>query len=104
MNRVYRTRDYKLVWADAFKWLPKQRANSFHAVVTDPPFSSVEYSPRELAKRRNGRGGVWRIPNSFDGAIRQPVPRFTILDSHDLMALFSIHLVLAPALFRLLVP
>jgi DNA modification methylase len=104
MRRVYRTADYKIYWADALTWLSNQRANSFHAVVTDPPFSSVEYSSKELAKRRNRRGGIWRLPNAFDGATRQPVPRFTVLDNHDLMAVFSFHLVLAPALFRVIVP
>lgn len=104
MRRVYRTANYEIHLANALEWLPKRRANSFHAVVTDPPFSSVEYSSKELAKRRNGRGGIWRLPNAFDGAERQPVPRFTVLDNHDLMALFAFHLALAPALFRVLVP
>jgi DNA modification methylase len=63
MRRVYRTANYKIYRADALTWLPKQRANSFHAVVTDPPFSSVGYSSKELTKRRNGRGGIWRLPS-----------------------------------------
>ena len=104
MRRIYRTANYEIHLANAIEWLPKQRANSFHAVVTDPPFSSLEYSSKELAKRRNGQGGIWRLPNAFDGAERQPVPRFTVLDNHDLMAVFSFHLALAPALFRVLVP
>jgi site-specific DNA-methyltransferase (adenine-specific) len=28
---------------------------------------------------RNGKGGVWRIPPSFDGHVRAPLPRFTTL-------------------------
>jgi len=104
MRRVYRAANYNIYRADALEWLPTQRANSFHAVVTDPPFSSVEYSSKELTKRRNGRGGIWRLPNAFDGADRQPVPRFTVLNNHDLMAVFSFHLALAPALFRVLAP
>jgi DNA modification methylase len=104
MRSTYQTSDFKIYRAEALMWLEKQRANSFHAVVTDPPFSSLEYSSKELQKRRNGRGGIWRLPNAFDGAMRQPVPRFTVLDNHDLMAVFSFHLVLAPALFRVLVP
>lgn len=104
MRRIYRTSHYEIHLSNALEWLPKQRANSYHAVVTDPPFSSLEYSAKELTKRRNGHGGIWRLPNSFDGASRQPVPRFTILDNHDLMAIFSFHLRLAPELFRVLVP
>src|SRR5437764_9631991 len=98
MRRLYRTKDYEIHLSNALEWLPKRRANSFHAVVTDPPFSSLEYSAKELNKRRNGHGGIWRLPNAFDGAARQPVPRFTVLDNHDLMAVFSFHLALAPPL------
>lgn len=35
-------------------------------------------------KLRNGKGGVWRIPPSFDGSERSPLPRFTILDRGEL--------------------
>ena len=38
-------------------------------------------------KLRNGTGGVWRIPPSFDGASRSPLPRFTVLSPDDLRAL-----------------
>ena len=34
-------------------------------------------------KRANGNGGVWRIPPSFDGSIRAPLPRFTALDRKE---------------------
>jgi len=73
-------------------------------VVTDPPFGVVEYSAVELNKRRNGHGGVWRLPNAFDSAKRQPTPRFTILSDHDRMAVLAFHIHLAPELFRVLVP
>jgi site-specific DNA-methyltransferase (adenine-specific) len=104
MKRSYHASKYSIHNADSFDWLKKQRANSFHAVVTDPPFGVIEYSAGELKKRRNGKGGIWRIPNAFDGAIRQAMPRFTVLNSHDHMALFAFHLRLAPELFRVLVP
>lgn len=103
MRTYYRNSRYTIYKADAFIWLASQRANSFQAVVTDPPFGLIEYSPRELHKRRNGRG-IWRLPNSFDGAKRQPSPRFTVLDTHDRMGVLAFHLRLAPELFRVLVP
>jgi len=68
-------------------WLAKCSANSFHACITDPPYGLIEYQPENLAKRRNGRGGVWRIPPSFDGSNRQPLPRFTVLTDDDLKGL-----------------
>ena len=74
---------YALHHADAFEWLKDADHNSIHAVVTDPPYGIVEYSPAQLAKRRSGNGGVWRLPPSFDGASRQPVPRFTALSDAD---------------------
>lgn len=91
--------------ADSLSWLAKQRAQTFHAVVSDPPFGVLEYSEEELVKRRNGnRGGVWRLPQSFDGFLRQPAPRFTILTDHDRMGVLAFHLRVAPELFRVLVP
>jgi len=66
--------------ADCFDWLAVQPKNTFHAVVTDPPYGLKEYSAEELVKLRSGRGGVWRMPPSFDGSRRSPLPRFTVLD------------------------
>ena len=74
---------YSLHHADAFEWLGRRRRNSIHAIVTDPPYGLLEYQPTELAKMKAGRGGVWRIPPSFDGAKRRPLPRFTVLNDHD---------------------
>ena len=70
--------------ADCFDWLMQQENNRFHAVVTDPPYGLFEYSPEQQEKLRNGRGGVWRIPPSFDGHVRSPLPRFTTLTSLQL--------------------
>lgn len=104
MAKWYRNSHYSIYNADSFEWLRRQRANSFHAVVTDPPFGIVEYTAKELTKRRKGRGGIWRLPNAFDGAERQQMPRFTVLDGHDRMGVLAFHLRLAPELFRVLVP
>ncbi len=104
MRKWYRNSHYTIYNADSLEWLGLQRANSFHAVVTDPPFGVVEYTAAELNKRRKGRGGIWRLPNAFDGAKRQPMPRFTVLNGHDRMGVLAFHLRLAPELFRVLVP
>ena len=74
---------YEFILGDAFEWVKNAKPKSIHAVVTDPPYGLVEYTPEELKKRRNGKGGVWRQPPSFDGCKRQPVPRFTVLDDKD---------------------
>jgi tRNA G10 N-methylase Trm11 len=104
MRKWYRNSHYTIHNAEALGWLAAQRANSFHAVVTDPPFGLVEYSAVELNKRRRGSGGIWRLPNAADGAKRQPMPRFTVLSGHDRMGVLAFHLRLAPELFRVLVP
>lgn len=77
----------RMVLADCMGWLERQPRNSIHAVVTDPPYGLLEYSDREQEKLRRGQGGVWRIPPSFDGAKRSPLPRFTVLKSSDLAEL-----------------
>ena len=104
MRKWYRNSHYTIHNADSLDWLGTQRARSFHAVVTDPPFGLQEYTAKELNKRRNGHGGIWRLPNAFDGAKRQPMPRFTVMDDHDRMGVLAFHLRLAPGLFRVLVP
>ncbi len=93
-----------LVLADSLSWLDEQEANSVHAVVTDPPYGLVEYSDEEQQKLRSRRGGVWRIPPSFDGAQRSPLPRFTVLRPADLAALGEFFHAFGHALMRVLVP
>ncbi|MCL5269367.1 MAG: site-specific DNA-methyltransferase [bacterium] len=90
--------------ADCFDWLEQQRDNSFHAVVTDPPYGLHEYSAEQQAKLRNGKGGVWRIPPSFDGHVRSPLPRFTTLTSEQLEYLRTFFFVWARLLLPKLVP
>jgi DNA modification methylase len=95
---------YKVYCADAFEWLEKAPPRSIHAVVTDPPYGLVEYTQRELEKKQNGSGGVWRIPPSFDGCKRQPLPRFTVLTEKNLDDLRGFFKRLAELLMPALVP
>lgn len=90
--------------SDCFDWLSMQSPCSIHAVVTDPPYGLVEYTPKEQAKLRSGRGGLWRIPPSFDGSQRSPLPRFTVLKSNDLQNLHQFFRHLGLLLTRVLVP
>src|SRR5688500_11904403 len=89
---------------DCIDWLKRQPANSVHAVVTDPPYGLVEYTPAQQAKLRKRRGGVWRIPPSFDGYVRAPLPRFTTLTRTDLAQLETFFFEWASALVPVLVP
>ena len=90
--------------ADCLGWLREQQPNTIHAVVTDPPYGLFEYSSEQQEKLRNGKGGVWRIPPSFDGVQRAPLPRFTVLSSQDLRALELFFSEWAKALLPVLVP
>ncbi len=92
------------VQSDALQWLSGLPANSIHAVVTDPPYGMVEYDEKNHAKLRKGRGGVWRIPPSFDGATRKPVPRFTVLSKEEILNLHGFFSALAYGLLKALVP
>jgi site-specific DNA-methyltransferase (adenine-specific) len=95
---------YEIYNMDAFEWLAKAPDNSVHAVVTDPPYGLVEYTEKELTKLKNGRGGVWRIPPSFDGHKRRPIPRFTVLTESNKISLRDFFSRLADALMRVAVP
>jgi DNA modification methylase len=94
----------RLIHSDCNHWLESQAADSLHAVVTDPPYGLIEYSDSEQEKLRSGRGGVWRIPPSFDGSKRSPLPRFTVLTPADLDALERFFLAWGRSLIRVLVP
>ncbi len=93
-----------LIQDDCLAWLERQAMNSLHAVVTDPPYGLVEYSEIEQKKLRAGRGGIWRIPPSFDGSKRSPLPRFTVLRQTDLDALEQFFTAWATRLLPVLVP
>ena len=89
---------------DCMDWLSLRASNSVHAVVTDPPYGMFEYSQEQQKKLRDGKGGVWRIPPSFDGSKRAPLPRFTVLKEADLAALERFFLQWAHRLLPVLVP
>lgn len=84
---VYQSTRLRL--ASCFEWLQSAEPNSIHAFVTDPPYGLIEYSESEKQKLRSGKGGVWRIPPSFDGSIRSPLPRFTTLRPQDITSLHT---------------
>jgi site-specific DNA-methyltransferase (adenine-specific) len=90
LQRLYAL-DYKfhsftksvVILADCFEWMTRIPQESVHAIVTDPPYGVKEYDPDQLEKRANGNGGIWRIPPSFDGHNRSPLPRFTALNHKE---------------------
>jgi len=101
--RSVRTRHYQLYHCDAIEWLGSCRTNSIHAVVTDPPFGLIEFSEKEIKNHAAGNG-IWRLPNSRDGAERQPTPRFTVLTVQDRSKLKAFVLEVTAELHRILVP
>ena len=84
-----KTKEGLLVHADCFDWLSRIPENSLHGVVTDPPYGVKEYEADQLEKRSNGNGGIWRIPPSFDGHKRSPLPRFTALNGKERETLYQ---------------
>jgi DNA modification methylase len=92
------------IQSDVLRWLADLPPNSIHAVVTDPPYGIIEYDEKNHAKLREGRGGVWRIPPSFDGAKRRPLPRFTILSKDEILNLQGFFSSIAYGLLRALAP
>lgn len=90
ISRLY-TLDYRFhafgksvaIFADSFEWMTRIPKESIHAIVTDPPYGVKEYQTDQLEKRENGNGGTWRIPPSFDGHKRSPLPRFTALNQKE---------------------
>jgi site-specific DNA-methyltransferase (adenine-specific) len=93
-----------IVLADCLEWLSRVPANSIHAVVTDPPYGVKEYELDQLEKRANGNGGIWRIPPSFDGHVRAPLPRFTALNRNEREQLSRFFFDWAEAVSRALCP
>ncbi len=102
--REFRHGKARLVQEDCMSWLERQPKNSVHAVVTDPPYGLIEYTDAEQSKMRAGKGGVWRIPPSFDGSKRAPLPRFTVLKPNDLDALEQFFFAWGRRLLTVLVP
>ncbi len=98
------TKGYEIIQADCLVWLDQRAPHSVHAVVTDPPYGLKEYTGAETKKLRQGQGGIWRIPPSFDGCQRSPLPRFTVLTTEDKVALGDFFTRWAEKIFRVLVP
>ncbi|MFQ5809182.1 MAG: DNA-methyltransferase [Armatimonadota bacterium] len=96
--------EFAIFNVDCFAWLEHAPRESIHAVVTDPPYGLVEYRADQQQKLRRGRGGVWRIPPSFDGAKRRPLPRFTVLSESDRANMRRFFGRFARALMPVLVP
>ncbi len=94
----------RVVNQDCLDWLEAAKENSIHAVVTDPPYGLVEYTQKEQDKLKSNRGGVWRIPPSFDGHTRSPLPRFTTLSQQDLFNLGEFFTVWGRLVLRAIVP
>jgi DNA modification methylase len=103
-REAFRFGNATLIHGDCFQWLATAQTDSIEAVVTDPPYGLVEYSEIEQNKLREGRGGVWRIPPSFDGNKRAPLPRFTVLSRDDIVELERFFFAWARLLFPILVP
>jgi site-specific DNA-methyltransferase (adenine-specific) len=93
-----------IVHADCFEWMGRIPKNSFHAIVTDPPYGVKEYDFDQIEKRANGNGGIWRIPPSFDGSNRAPLPRFTALNQKERNILYRFFLEWGKLSERVLLP
>jgi site-specific DNA-methyltransferase (adenine-specific) len=93
-----------LYHADCFDWLRTQHDLSYHGIVTDPPYGLHEYTEEQQTKLRNGKGGVWRIPPSFDGHQRSPLPRFTTLTPEQLEEIRAFFFLWGKLLLPKLVP
>src|SRR3989337_1851984 len=104
MDAAYRDDLVELYCGDCRPWLMEREPNSIHGVVPAPPYGMLEYSPKELAKLRAGRGGVWRIPPSIGGRKRAPLPRFTVLSQSELTYLFEFFHDWAELVLRVLTP
>ncbi len=89
---------------ECFSWMEQRAPNSIHAIVTDPPYGLHEYSEEQQRKLRAGRGGVWRLPPSFDGHRRSPVPRSTTLDGTQLQEVQAFFFVWGKTVLPALVP
>jgi site-specific DNA-methyltransferase (adenine-specific) len=93
-----------VIHADCFEWMGRTAEGSFHAIVTDPPYGVKEYDFDQMEKRANGNGGIWRIPPSFDGSNRSPLPRFTALTPNERRMLHRFFLEWGKLATRVLLP
>ncbi len=93
-----------IVHADCLEWMGRIEEDSIHAIVTDPPYGVKEYNFDQIEKRANGNGGIWRIPPSFDGSNRAPLPRFTALTHKERATLRQFFVEWARLAVRVLAP
>lgn len=103
----YRSATFKkslIIHADCLEWMGRIPAESIHAIVTDPPYGVKEYNFDQIEKRANGNGGIWRIPPSFDGSNRAPLPRFTALNPKEREILKRFFLEWGKLSMRILLP
>jgi site-specific DNA-methyltransferase (adenine-specific) len=94
----------RLYHDNCFDWMKACAPRSIHAIVTDPPYGLLEYTETQQEKLRKRRGGVWRIPPSFDGRRRSPLPRFTVLNDGDRAAMRDFFFEFAQLALRVTVP
>jgi len=67
----------EMLHLSTFDWLRARAERSVNAVISDPPFSGVDFSPEQLERLRTGSGGLWRHAPVMNGSARRPMPRFT---------------------------
>jgi site-specific DNA-methyltransferase (adenine-specific) len=101
---VYVFEQTELYKGDCLTFLRSRPDKSIHGVVTDPPYGLHEYKAEQQEKLRSGRGGVWRIPPSFDGHKRSPLPRFSVLSPSELASIETFFTEWATVLRPALVP
>jgi site-specific DNA-methyltransferase (adenine-specific) len=101
---ITKTPKINIIYGDCFNILNSFSDNSVHAIVTDPPFGVKEYKDEEIEKKKNGKGGIWRLPPSFDGHVRSPLPRFTALNNKERDELFLFFVDLSKLLLLKLLP
>ena len=97
---------YQYIHADCFQYMPGIEENSIAAIITDPPYGVKEYTSVEMDKKRHGTGGIWRIPQCFDGHKRQPVPRFSVIndDAKERKNVYDFFTKFAGLAYRVLAP
>ena len=67
-----------MVHADCFDWIESQEPNSFHAVVTDPPYGLHEYTPEQqksCATERAASGGYRPLSTETSDLLFPDLPR-----------------------------
>lgn len=104
LHRELHGAKYSIYQANCLDWMDLQPENCVHSIVTDPPYGLKEYSHEQKRKLRDRKGGIWRIPPSFDGCQRSPVPRFTVLSAQDRERLQDFFAEFALRALRIMVP